>query len=845
MLDLLITGCEIGSNSSSILMHRLELLWFRQHCWSLLTNTAAAATFALAVTVLAGWHLGNATLVQVLPQFAPMQYNTAVAFALSAAALWACSRGRPVIAMTLAAVPGALSAATLAQYMTGRDFGIDQLLLEHHITTATSHPGRMAPNTALSFLLLAVALSLAAGASQRRKKPLIAASYLAAGVVILSFVAALGYLGGITTAYAWGDWTRMALHTSLGFIILGAGTLAYAMPSAGLGRSGQPLQTAIFLGVVTISFTALLAFGIQATDGNPFWPRVGLVFVIIIALLLAGAIYFLLSQLHRRYRLELENRQRRRDEQAAVSHASLLQSILSSISEGVIVCDPAGQVLGCNEAAKTLIHPDVAALPSHRWIEEYGCLDGPDGEPIVPSELPLARALRGERFDAAEIFIQSTGGGPGRLLGFSGSPLQDERGAAIGGVVTFRDVTASRLESGKLKKRVDRFQRAVEGAADGLWDWEIGSGQLWFAPRFAALLGYEPEELPNSFTTLETRLHPEDRDRTISALRRHLRQDAPYDMEFRLQTKSGLYRWFRGRGATLRDEAGKPLRTAGSIQDVHELKLAQQAIAERSRELLQVNQELEQFTYTVSHDLKSPLVTISGFLGMLERDLARGDLAAVALRIERIRSASDRMRQLLDELLALSRVGRVANPPEDVPLLEVAGEVLEMCAVGLHDRGMAILVADDLPVVRGDRLRLREVLQNLVENAIKFTAEQPHPRLEIGVRWESTSPGGQPILFVRDNGIGIEHEYRELVFNLFEQLCHDSPGTGIGLTLVKRIIEVHGGRIWIESAGAGQGTSVCFTLPAAAAAGAPPLSESSSLQGGLTGRPQECASVTV
>ena len=223
------------------------------------------------------------------------------------------------------------------------------------------------------------------------------------------------------------------------------------------------------------------------------------------------------------------------------------------------------------------------------------------------------------------------------------------------------------------------------------------------------------------------------------------------------------------------------------------------------------NAELERFTYTVSHDLKTPLVTISGFLGLLEKDAGAGDLDRMRRDIDRIKAASGRMGQLLDELLELSRVGRVVNEPEEFCLGELAREAVQQVAGRIAEVGVEVVISPDLPRIFGDRVRLLEVLQNLIDNAVKFMGEQPEPRIEIGTGTE----GGGLIFFVRDNGAGIDPRYLKKVFGLFERLDQEVEGTGVGLALVKRIIEVHGGRIWVESDGLGRGSTFYFTLPPA------------------------------
>ena len=226
-------------------------------------------------------------------------------------------------------------------------------------------------------------------------------------------------------------------------------------------------------------------------------------------------------------------------------------------------------------------------------------------------------------------------------------------------------------------------------------------------------------------------------------------------------------------------------------------------------ELENKNAELERFTYTVSHDLKSPLFTIRGFLGYLEQDALSGNRERLTADIQRITDATDRMQRLLNELLELSRIGRIKNESTFIPFEEIAREAAEIAAGQIMERGITLTIQAGLPVVCGDRPRLVEVMQNLLDNASKFMGEQKDPRIDVGQIGEER---GLPVFYVTDNGIGIAFEQFERVFGLFNKLDPKSDGTGIGLALVKRIIEVHGGRIWVESE-VGKGTTFLFTLP--------------------------------
>ena len=219
---------------------------------------------------------------------------------------------------------------------------------------------------------------------------------------------------------------------------------------------------------------------------------------------------------------------------------------------------------------------------------------------------------------------------------------------------------------------------------------------------------------------------------------------------------------------------------------------------------------MERFIYTVSHDLKSPLISISGFIGLLERDLERGHLEGAGDSVARVKTSASRMATLLDELLEMSRVGRVRDDPERVEPGPLVQEVVREMAPRFEERSVEVSVHPDIPPVHADRSRLRQVFQNLLDNALRFLGDQAEPRIEIGGK----NAEGRARLFVRDNGMGIEPEHHEAAFELFRRLNAGIEGTGVGLSLVKRIVEVHGGRVWIESEGRpGHGTTVWVELP--------------------------------
>ena len=226
------------------------------------------------------------------------------------------------------------------------------------------------------------------------------------------------------------------------------------------------------------------------------------------------------------------------------------------------------------------------------------------------------------------------------------------------------------------------------------------------------------------------------------------------------------------------------------------------------KELGTKNAEMERFTYTVSHDLRSPLITIQGFLGFLKMDMSRRDDKKSNTDIKMIEEAVKNMDALLASTLELSRIGRVVNPPKVVPYEEIAKYSLAQLAEKIRSNGISVLVAKDLPQVYVDRMRITEVLVNLIENSIKYMGNQKDPLVEIGYNADNE----KPFFFVRDNGMGIDPSQHEKVFELFYKLDNKSEGSGAGMAIVKRILEVYGGLVWIESE-KGKGCKICFTLP--------------------------------
>ena len=245
-------------------------------------------------------------------------------------------------------------------------------------------------------------------------------------------------------------------------------------------------------------------------------------------------------------------------------------------------------------------------------------------------------------------------------------------------------------------------------------------------------------------------------------------------------------------------QAEKEIESRRAVENQRE-KLIQQLTAK--------NQELDRFAIRVSHDLKTPLITLAGFLGYMEKDIREKNYKQASRDFSQVNEAAKTMGKFVDELLDLSRIGRITNPPTNVPFDDIVQDALKAVGGLLKKQQIQVDVATDFPTIHVDRSRIVQVMQNLLTNASKFMGEQPNPIIKIG--FEHIESGY--IFFVQDNGIGIAPEHHESIFELFSKLDSSTDGTGIGLGLIKRIIEVHSGRIWVESE-PGKGATFKFTL---------------------------------
>ena len=408
--------------------------------------------------------------------------------------------------------------------------------------------------------------------------------------------------------------------------------------------------------------------------------------------------------------------------------------------------------------------------------------------------------------------------------------LRDAGGRAVRMIGAMQDLTERKAAETRLRDQEAHLRLATRSADIGVWDYDPVGGALRWDERTKALFGLGPDAEVDYQKSFVRGLHPDDRAATEAAVALALTPGGPeaYDIEYRtVGPEDGVVRWIDARGRAF-FEQGVAVRFIGTVLDITERKHAEeelrvlnmvleQRVQERTAELLHANtelrrsnMELERFAYITSHDLQEPLRTVASFVNLLE--LRYGHLFDDRARmyIGMALKGTERMKTLVEDVLTFSRLS--GSRPVSQPVQ--AGVPLQEALARLDQRlteTRAQITADELPAVRGDGPQLAQLFQNLIGNALKFMSPGTVPHIRIA----ATREGDLWHFTVADNGIGIEPEYLQYVFELFKRLhTRDRyEGTGLGLSICQKIVEQHGGQIWVESQ-LGQGSTFHFTLQA-------------------------------
>lgn len=360
------------------------------------------------------------------------------------------------------------------------------------------------------------------------------------------------------------------------------------------------------------------------------------------------------------------------------------------------------------------------------------------------------------------------------------------------------------------KESEKRLQLALEASEQGLWDWDISTGEVYFSPRWQQMLDYNNNELISNLNTWEDLIHPDDKPWVMEKLNVHLKDPAnSYDFDYRLQRKDGDWKWVANFGKVVDfDQDGKPSRMVGLHTDISDRKLNEEILKQTNQELLQSNQELEKFAYLASHDLREPLRMVTSFTQLLAQRYS-GKLDADADQIIGFAvDGASRMEELIHDLLEYSCIGKTDKSWELVNFEAVLDRALNNLQVSIRESNVEI-IHTQLPVILGDQGQLIQLWQNLIDNAIVYRQQEP---FIVEIRVEEQQDHW--LFSIKDNGIGIAPPYQKRIFQIFQRLHtkQEYPGTGIGLAICHKIVQRHGGKIWVESE-LGMGATFYFTLP--------------------------------
>ena len=361
-----------------------------------------------------------------------------------------------------------------------------------------------------------------------------------------------------------------------------------------------------------------------------------------------------------------------------------------------------------------------------------------------------------------------------------------------------------------------RLELALEASQMGLWDLDLVHDVSHRTLRHDQIFGYDTLQPAWGREVLLPHLHPDDR-----AIEARAFTDAFATGNFAMEVRiirhgDGALRWIASQGKLFRDASGEPTRLMGSVMDVTERKLAEQRLRERTLQLEAANEALGTFTYSVSHDLRAPLRAIHGYAHMLEEDHGATLSDGSRRLLDVIRSNTRQMGRLIDDLLQLARAGRGTLDRTAIDVAALARSVVDELRRGEPDREVGVILGP-LPAAHADATMLRQVLANVIGNAWKFTRRRAAATIEIA----STTRDGETVYFVRDNGAGFDMRDAAKLFGVFERLHpgDEFEGTGVGLAIVQRVLQRHGGRVWAKGA-VDRGATFYFTVPAARSTGA-------------------------
>lgn len=501
---------------------------------------------------------------------------------------------------------------------------------------------------------------------------------------------------------------------------------------------------------------------------------------------------------------------------------ALYRSVAEAISDGLIVVDAAGSVVAANASACTLLGFAAKDLQG-RLLTSLGLtLRHDDGQPLTRQEHPAFQALRlGLTRRDRLLRLCRAGEEEELLLSINAQPLRPFGGPQpSAAVITFRDVTAVRRAEQARAAAEARWQFALDGAGEGVWDFDDDSGRVFFSARWKAMLGYADDEIGDGLSEWTRRIHPEDKPIVMNAVARYRSGGSvDYRTEHRLRHKDGHWIWVLDRGKIVeRRPDGSARRVVGTHTDITRQREIEHALSEqRAAEL--ASRAKSEFLSRMSHEMRTPLNAVLGFSQLLEQH-GTGN-AQLQRYTGHILHASRHLLALIDDVLDLQQVeeGRLLLSPQPLPLHDAVATALALLVPQIQARGLRVGATIDPGVwVHADAKRLHQVLLNILSNGIKYNRENGTLRCSLG----TDAPTGVVRLCIDDSGAGLSDAQVHRLFQPFERLGFETSsieGTGLGLIIARRLMQEMGGCLELTST-PGVGTRVTLELPRAAAVGA-------------------------
>ncbi|MGB0909586.1 MAG: PAS domain-containing protein, partial [Nitrospirales bacterium] len=387
-------------------------------------------------------------------------------------------------------------------------------------------------------------------------------------------------------------------------------------------------------------------------------------------------------------------------------------------------------------------------------------------------------------------------------------PETDHHGRIQGFFAMVLDIHERKIFEKQVEQLTDRLQLATQSAEIGVWDLDVVNNILTWDDQMYTLYGLGSDTFSGAYEAWTTALHPDDHERAHTALQEALAGGAPFNASFRILWPNQSIHHIRAFATVHRNTIGEVERMIGVNWDITEEKAAEEELTAYIENLRRSNSELEQFAYVASHDLQEPLRKIRNFSELLEAR-AKDHLPAEALKyLAPIVDGAVRMQTLVQDLLTYSRVARGELTVERVDLQKIVEQVTNNLEAIIAD-GQARITLNPLPTIEANLTQMEQLFQNLIGNGLKYHGPNI-PSIEVSVTkkkqyWEFA---------IRDNGIGFDQQYADRIFVIFQRLHtkKEYAGTGIGLAICKKIVELHGGEIWVEST-PNEGSTFFFTLP--------------------------------